>query len=216
MNKLLALLALLAGSFASAQAQLKVVTVNFGQLYDSYYKVQEATKKFESSARQAQEEVKKMQEDGKKMIEEMKKLEADAKSAEFTAEKKAAAEKEFMAKREEAVKLDGEIRAFVQNTNQLRQKEIFAHQSIMVDEIKQGIAKAAKAEGADLVFDISGRSVVGVDERGNINFGLDTANRVTVDLPQVLYADPKFEITKKVAEELNKDSKKTVEPAPAK
>ena len=69
---------------------------------------------------------------------------------------------------------------------------------------------------ADLVFDISGRSVVGVDERGNINFGLDTANRVTVDLPQVLYADSKFEITKKISEELNKDSKKTVEPAPAK
>ncbi len=216
MNKLFALLSLLVAAALPAQAQLKVSTVNFGQLYDGYYKVQEATKKFESSARQAQEEVKKMQDDGKKMIEEMKKLEADAKSAELSADKKASAEKEFMAKRDEAMKLDQEIRAFVQNTNQLRQKEIFTHQSLMVDEIKQAITKVAKTDGADLVFDVSGRSVVGVDERGNINFGLDTASRVTVDLPQILFADAKFDMTKKVAEELNKDSKKTVEAAPGK
>jgi Skp family chaperone for outer membrane proteins len=216
MNKLLALLSLLAAAVLPAQAQLKVATVNFGQLYDGYYKVQEANKKFESSARQAGEEVKKMREDGMKLIEEMKKLEADAKSAELSADKKAGAEKEWNSKRDEVQKIEKDLREFIQNTNQMRNKEIFNHQARMVEEIKEAITKVAKAEGSELVFDVSGRSTVGMDERGQAVFGLETASRVTPDLPQVLYADAKFDITKKVSEDLNKDSKKTVEPTPGK
>ena len=204
MKKLIAIAAMLGALASSAFAQsVKIATVDFGQVYDQYYKVTDAKNRFESSAKQAGEEIRRMQEEAKPIVDELNKMSEQIKDPTLSETAKQEIQKQAQPKVQKIQEKDAEIKHFLASTNQLRQKEILTFQATIAEEIKAEVARIAKDKGYQLVLETSGRSSIGIDDRGNITPLIAGANRTNVDMPAVLFADPQYDITRQVLEKLN-------------
>ena len=82
---------------------------------------------------------------------------------------------------------------------------------VMAD-IREAVARIARAEELDFVFDTSGRSLTGVNNKGDILFGLSSSGHVTPEFGMLPYADRSLDFTAKVLEELNRGFPSEVSP----
>jgi outer membrane protein len=195
MNKMIRTLTILAALSAGstgllAQPAVKLVVVEMAKIYDNHYKTEEANAKFRDAEQKAQEQVEELNKQGQILVDEYKELVDQSKNTLLTAEARTKAEADSQKKLEDIQRKQADVQQFRQQTQRSLQQRIKTHRDILLEEISKVVNDVAKRNGATLVLDKSGPTLFGI--------------------PSVLYADPSYDITDAVLEEVNKDR-----PAPA-
>ena len=186
-NKILILLVAFCTAAVTLQAQkVKIVTVDISQLYNEYYKTQEAKDKFEVSVQNAQVQIDKMREEGKTLIDELDKLEAEERNTALSLSKRDSISRQIKEKQEEVRQKKLDLNQFVRDSQQVINESRSSYNTLLLDEIKAIVIEKAKDEKATLVFDTSGRN----------------SNSV----PSIYYADSAWDITEDVLKTLNKNA----------
>lgn len=182
---LLSIIALATAGVAHADQTIKIASVDMAKLFDSHYKTQEQTAKFQSDQQKAQEEFDAMTKEAQGLVEQFKELDEQSKNPTATAEAKAKAQADAQKKYEEIQQKQNERQTFAGNTRNELQQRFQTFKSLLIEEISKTATEVAKRHGATILIDKSGPSMIGVS-----NF---------------LFIDPSYDITDEVMTEINKD-----------
>ena len=169
--------------FATAQ-NLKIMVVDMAQLYDSHYKTEEQNAKLRGDEQKAQEELERLNARGNELVEQYRELVEQSRNAGLAEAAKAKLEQDAQAKLEEIQRMQNEVQSFQVNTQRTLQQRIRTFRDLMLEEIGKIATDVAKKQGATLLIDKSGPSLIGI--------------------PPLVYVDPSLEITSLVAAEINK------------
>jgi outer membrane protein len=197
------------GAFASAaliaQAQpapagpLKVAIVDMAKLYDSYWKTQDQVTKLKGQQASAQTQFDQMTKDLTALKAGVDELVEQAKNPTATADAVKKAQEEAEAKYQQLQARANDRNTFQQTVQREFQQSMQNFHDLMMEEIGQKAADAAKSHGATLLLDKSGISVLGAKT--------------------IILSDPAYDITAEVAATLATDkpatTTATTPPAPA-
>lgn len=165
----------------AAEASLKILTVDLGEVYSKYDKAVESQEKFTQATSKAQDEVNAMLKSGIELGEEFKALQAKANNPALNEE----ARKDFMEKaNEKAKEIEKKQYEIAQYQEQMGRTLAERRQSVVnlhMSEIKDVVSKHAQAQKVDMVLNTTGVAV--------------------------MYSDPKLDITTKVISQLNNTAK---------
>jgi Skp family chaperone for outer membrane proteins len=173
--------ALLGGS---AQADIKVGTIDMKQVFDTYYKTKDAEGKINEARTQAKKELDERLDSFNKAQEEAKKFNEEANKPELSAAAKADKSKLLNEKLQALGALQREIQEFQQTRERQLSEQSVRSRNSLVEEINKVIGDKVKAAGYDIVLDKSGQSL----------------NAVGV----VIFSRDSFDFTNDVVTELNK------------
>jgi outer membrane protein len=172
----------------SAQAQLKVGTIDMKSVFDQYYKTKEQEAKINESRTQAKKELDDRMDTFQKAQEEARRLNDEANKPELAEKAKAEKTKALQEKLQELEAMQREIREFQQTRERQLSEQSVRSRNSLVEEINKVIDGKVKAGNYDLVFDKSGQSL----------------NAVNV----LVHSKDSFDMTAEVIAELNKGQKK--------
>ncbi|MEK0446155.1 MAG: hypothetical protein RLZZ399_1476 [Verrucomicrobiota bacterium] len=168
----------------SAQAQLKVGTIDMKQVFDSYYKTKDAEAKINEARTQAKKELDERLETFTKAQEEARKLNDEAGKPELSEKAKAEKAKSLNEKLQALGGLQREIQEFQQTRERQLSEQSVRSRNSLLEEINKVIEAKVKSGGFDLVFDKSGQSL----------------NAVGV----LIHSKESFDFTAEIVAELNK------------
>ena len=191
LNRIVSLLALVLGIAAapvSAQAQMKVGTIDMKQVFDGYYKTKDAEAKINESRAQAQKELAERLDTFNKAQEQARKLNDEAGKSELSEKAKAEKVKGLNEKLQELGVMQREVQEFQQTRERQLSEQSVRSRNGLVEEINKIISDKVKAGNYDLVLDKSGQSL----------------NAVNV----LVFSKDAFDLTNDVVTELNKGAKK--------
>jgi outer membrane protein len=191
LNRIVSLLALVVGIAAapvSAQAQMKVGTIDMKQVFDSYYKTKDAEAKINEARAQAQKELAERLDTFNKAQEQARKLNDEAGKTELSEKAKAEKVKGLNEKLQELGVMQREVQEFQQTRERQLSEQSVRSRNALVEEINKIVSDVVKTNGYDLVFDKSGQSL----------------NAVNV----LVHAKESFDFTADVLSKLNADQKK--------
>jgi Skp family chaperone for outer membrane proteins len=198
LNRIVPLLALTVGTFSfsnSAQADIKVGTIDMKLVFDSYSKTKDAEAKINQSREQAKKELDERLAVFTKAQEEARKLNDEANKPELTEKAKAEKAKVLNEKLQALGTLQREVQEFQQTRERQLSEQSVRSRNALLEDINKVIADKVKAAGYDLVIDKSGQSL----------------NAVGV----LIYAKDSFDFTAEIVSEINKGAKPEAKPAPA-
>lgn len=170
------------------KAELKVVTVDMQQLFEGYYKTEQAAEKIRVAAEQAEETRKQMIEEGQSMVAEVRELEEKAKNPALSEEARSEAATSVEEKTQAVLQKQQDLRMFEENTRRSLMQRNQTHRELMLDEITAQVLLVGKERGADLIFDTS-------NPKGAAGM-----------IPSVLFARSEWDATEEVLNRLNKDA----------
>jgi outer membrane protein len=176
-----------------AQTAPKILVVDLAKLFDNHWKTQEQQAKLNADQAKAQDQLAQITKDGNALVEQFKELDEQSKNPTATAEAKAKAQADAQKKYDEIQQKRQEQNSFVQNTSNTLKQRFQTFKTLMIEEITKTATDIAKKQGATILLDKSGPTLVGVSN--------------------ILYSDPSLDITDEVAAELNKD-RPAVTPTP--
>ncbi|MBC2596182.1 OmpH family outer membrane protein [Ruficoccus amylovorans] len=151
-----------------AQKTPMVVTVNMGELYQNYWKAQEADQKFQSSVENAQQEIQAMIEEGMGLANEMQELQSKMNNPALTETAREKFTAEAQQKAQSIREKEAEVNRYRQQTEQTLQQRRQSIVQLHISEIREEVIKIAKEKGADLVLNSAGMAVVYFDESFDI------------------------------------------------
>jgi Skp family chaperone for outer membrane proteins len=198
LNRIVPLLALTVGTLSfsnSAQAEIKVGTIDMKLVFDSYSKTKDAEAKINQSREQAKKELDERLAVFTKAQEEARKLNDEANKPELTEKAKAEKAKVLNEKLQALGTLQREVQEFQQTRERQLSEQSVRSRNTLLEDINKVIADKVKAAGYDLVIDKSGQSL----------------NAVGV----LIYAKDSFDFTAEIVAEINKGAKAEAKPAPA-
>jgi Skp family chaperone for outer membrane proteins len=188
LNRIVSLLALVLGISAApvtAQAQLKVGTIDMKQVFDSYYKTKDAEAKINESRAQAQKELAERLDTFNKAQEQARKLNDEAGKAELSEKAKAEKVKSLNEKLQELGVMQREVQEFQQTRERQLSEQSVRSRNSLVEEINKVVSDAVKAGGFDLVFDKSGQSLNAVNllvhSKESFDFTADVVSKLNAD-----------------------------------
>jgi len=188
LNRIISLLALVVGIAAapvSAQAQMKVGTIDMKQVFDSYYKTKDAEAKINESRAQAQKELAERLDTFNKAQEQARKLNDEAGKAELSEKAKAEKVKGLNEKLQELGVMQREVQEFQQTRERQLSEQSVRSRNSLVEEINKIVSDVVKTNGYDLVFDKSGQSLnavnVLVHSKDSFDFTADVLNKLNAD-----------------------------------
>jgi Skp family chaperone for outer membrane proteins len=188
LNRIVSLLALVLGIAAapvSAQAQMKVGTIDMKQVFDGYYKTKDAEAKINESRAQAQKELAERLDTFNKAQEQARKLNDEAGKAELSEKAKAEKVKGLNEKLQELGVMQREVQEFQQTRERQLSEQSVRSRNSLVEEINKVVSDVVKANGYDLVFDKSGQSLnavnVLVHSKDSFDFTADVVNKLNAD-----------------------------------
>jgi Skp family chaperone for outer membrane proteins len=187
--------ALAFGVSASAQAAIKIATVDVVSAYESYWETKANEDKLRETFEKADEQAKKMRAEGAAMVDEFNVVQETSENSMLTQEARDEAAARLQGMANQIQTKQQELQQFVANTQRRLELTRSNHQSIMFDKVKTVANEIALAQGATLVLDTSGPTAIGFSG--------------------VLYADPSFDITELVKAELEKTKPVEEEPETA-
>jgi len=185
LNNLVALFALSLGIVAapiSAQAQMKVGTIDMKAVFDSYYKTKDAEAKINESRTQAKKELDDRLDTFNKGQEQARKLNDEANKPELSEKAKAEKVKGLNEKLQELGVMQREVQEFQQTRERQLSEQSVRSRNSLVEEINKVINDAVKAAGYDLVFDKSGQSLNAVNVLVHSKDSFDFTNEVVSKL----------------------------------
>lgn len=180
----LASLALVCAAPQTAHAQLKVATVNLAKVFDSYNKAKDAAQRLKEAEKKAQDEVNARAESLSAVQEVIRKLDAERKSSTATPEARAEKDRLYSEKVAEARNLEREIADFRDTRRRQLEQQAVRMRGGIVEEILKAVTDRVRADGYDLVFDTSGRTMSGI--------------------PTVVFAKESYDISDEIIALLNK------------
>jgi Skp family chaperone for outer membrane proteins len=188
LNRIVSLLALVVGISAapvSAQAQLKVGTIDMKQVFDSYYKTKDAEAKINESRAQAQKELAERLDTFNKAQEQARKLNDEAGKAELSEKAKAEKVKSLNEKLQELGVMQREVQEFQQTRERQLSEQSVRSRNALVEEINKVVSDVVKASAFDLVFDKSGQSLNAVNllvhSKDSFDFTADVVSKLNAD-----------------------------------
>ncbi len=188
LNRIVSLIALALGMAAlpvTAQAQLKVGTIDMKQVFDSYYKTKEAEGKINESRGQAQKELAERLDTFNKAQEQARKLNEEAGKTELSEKAKAEKVKSLNEKLQELGVMQREIQEFQQTRERQLSEQSVRSRNSLVEEINKVVNDLVRASSYDLVFDKSGQSLnavnVLVHSKDSFDFTSDVLSKLNAD-----------------------------------
>jgi outer membrane protein len=188
LNRIVSLLALVVGiaaAPASAQAQLKVGTIDMKQVFDSYYKTKDAEAKINESRAQAQKELAERLDTFNKAQEQARKLNDEAGKAELSEKAKAEKVKGLNEKLQELGVMQREVQEFQQTRERQLSEQSVRSRNVLVEEINKIVSDVVKTNNYDLVFDKSGQSLNAVNllvhSKDSFDFTADVLSKLNAD-----------------------------------
>jgi Skp family chaperone for outer membrane proteins len=181
-----ALVALQFGLVQQAVAEHSIMTIDVATLYDNYYKTKEAGDKIQGRFDTAKAQLDEMIASGETEVESYKTMIEQAQNPALSDEARTEAEKDADLQMEKIRSMQQEVQMFRQSTNSQLSQQQATQRQFMLEEIKTVILEVAQQKGADLVFDISTGTNIG--------------------LPSVIYANPAWDTTDEVLDVLNADA----------
>ena len=188
LNRIVSLLALVVGIAAapvSAQAQMKVGTIDMKQVFDSYYKTKDAEAKINESRAQAQKELAERLDTFNKAQEQARKLNDEAGKSELSEKAKADKVKGLNEKLQELGVMQREVQEFQQTRERQLSEQSVRSRNSLVEEINKIVSDVVKTNGYDLVFDKSGQSLnavnVLVHSKDSFDFTSDVLSKLNAD-----------------------------------
>ncbi len=171
-------------SSASAQPAIKIAVVDMAKLLDSHPKTEEQNNKLKADEAKANEELEKINKEGQTLVEQLKEMEEQGKNPGLNEEAKGKLQGDMRTKIEDIQRKQNEVQSFRTNTQRSLQQRIQNFRKLMFEEITVVVNEVAQKQGATLVFDKSGPSLLGI--------------------PTLVYSDPAFDITEEVQKEIAK------------
>ena len=188
LNRIVSLLALVVGiaaAPASAQAQMKVGTIDMKQVFDTYYKTKDAEAKINESRAQAQKELAERLDTFNKAQEQARKLNDEAGKSELSEKAKAEKVKGLNEKLQELGVMQREVQEFQQTRERQLSEQSVRSRNVLVEEINKIVSDVVKTNGYDLVFDKSGQSLnavnVLVHSKESFDFTADVLSKLNAD-----------------------------------
>ena len=188
LNRIVSLLALVVGVAAapvSAQAQMKVGTIDMKQVFDSYYKTKDAEAKINEARAQAQKELAERLDTFNKAQEQARKLNDEAGKTELSEKAKAEKVKGLNEKLQELGVMQREVQEFQQTRERQLSEQSVRSRNSLVEEINKIVSDVVKTNGYDLVFDKSGQSLnavnVLVHSKDSFDFTSDVLSKLNAD-----------------------------------
>jgi len=189
-----AILATLTLGFAtSAQAEMKVGTLDMNNVFTQYYRTKDAETKLNEARASAKKELDDRLETLKKSMDDINKISADIEKPELSKDAKEKAAKTRDEKVAEARNLDREIAEFRGTRERQLQEQFMRMRKDIVDDIMKVVTVKVKEAQYDLVLDKSGMSI------GQI--------------PVIVYSKETMDFSKDIIDTLNKGAAKPAEPA---
>jgi len=191
LNRIVPLLALTVGTFSfsnSAQAEIKVGTIDMKLVFDSYSKTKDAEAKINQSREQAKKELDERLAVFTKAQEEARKLNDEANKPELTEKAKAEKAKVLNEKLQALGTLQREVQEFQQTRERQLSEQSVRSRNALVEEINKVVSDAVKSAGYDLVFDKSGQSLnavnVLVHSKESMDFTSDVISKLNSEAPK--------------------------------
>ena len=188
LNRIISLLAIAVGLAAApgtAQAQMKVGTIDMKQVFDTYHKTKDAEAKINESRAQAQKELAERLDTFNKAQEQARKLNDEAGKAELSEKAKAEKVKALNEKLQELGVMQREVQEFQQTRERQLSEQSVRSRNTLVEEINKVVADAVKSAGYDLVFDKSGQSLNAVNflvhSKESFDFTTDVISKLNAD-----------------------------------
>jgi outer membrane protein len=174
----------------------RIVTIDLNKVFNDYYKTPLAQAKLKDTVDTFTKEQDEMMATYKKGIDELNKLREEQEKSEYTAEVREQKRKAVAEKLAETQKLQRDIEDYRTSHQKILQEQTQRMRQTIIKEINDVVAKQAREQGYQLVFDKSGNTLNGV--------------------PVVIYSLDSLEITDEIIKILNKNQPKTTEaPKPA-
>ena len=173
-------------SLSSYADDITVATVDMTKLYNGYFKTKVANEKIQSSLETAKEQREELLKQGQALVDEYKEITERANNPALTEEARGEAQLEAERKLQEIQEKEREVQQFQINTQNSIQQRQRTHRDLMLDEIKKVVVKMARDRGANLVFDSSGLTALG--------------------LPGILYANTGWDFTEDALVRINADA----------
>ena len=176
----------------SANAQIKVGTLDMSAVFTQYYRTKDADAKLTETRVAAKKELDDRLETLKKSMDEINKISASLEKPELSKDAKEKMTKQRNEKVEEARNLDREINEFRSTRERQLQDQFARMKKDIVDDIMKVVNDKVKSAAYDVVFDKSGMSM------GQI--------------PVILYSRNDLDFSKEVVDTLNKNAPKSANP----
>lgn len=146
----------------SANAQVKVATVDMDRIFKSYFKTKDAEARINEARATAKKELDDRMETYKKNLDVINKLNDEIQRPELSKDKKEEKAKARDEKISETKNLEREITEFRTTREKQLQEQAVRMRNGIVDEINKLVQDKVKSDGFDYVFDKSGTSLNGV------------------------------------------------------
>ena len=190
LNRIAPLFAMVAGSLSfasSAQADMKVGTIDMKLVFDSYSKTKEAEGKINEAREQAKKELDERLGVFNKAQEDARKLNDEANKPELTEKAKAEKAKVLNEKLQALGTLQREIQEFQQTRERQLSEQSVRSRNALLEDINKVISDKITGAGYDVVLDKSGQSL------NAVNF--------------LVYSKESFDFTADIIAEINKGAK---------
>ena len=190
LNRIAPLLAIAVGGFSlvsSAQAEVKVGTIDMKLVFDSYSKTKEAEGKINEARGQAKKELDDRLASFNKAQEEARKLNEEANKPELAEKVKAENAKVLNEKLQALGTMQREVQEFQQTRERQLSEQSVRSRNALLEDINKVIAEKIKGSAYDIVIDKSGQSL----------------NAVGI----LVYSRDSFDFTADIIAEINKGSK---------
>lgn len=190
LNRIAPLLAIAVGGFSlvsSAQAEVKVGTIDMKLVFDSYSKTKEAEGKINEARGQAKKELDDRLASFNKAQEEARKLNEEANKPELAEKVKAEKAKVLNEKLQALGTMQREVQEFQQTRERQLSEQSVRSRNALLEDINKVIAEKIKGSAYDIVIDKSGQSL----------------NAVGI----LVYSRDSFDFTADIIAEINKASK---------
>lgn len=164
---------------ASLSAQIRILTVDMGEVFNNYYLAQEAQNQFNSSVEEAQEEIRMMIDEGRKLADQFQESIAKANNPALTEDARTRHGQEAEELQMKIRRKETEVNNFKQQADQQLAARRQSSLNLHLDRIKQVVEEVATQRGADLVLNSNGLGVVYFKKDSDI----------TANVLQILNAD---------------------------
>lgn len=172
----------------SANAQVKIGTLDMNAVFTQYYKTKDAEAKLNDARAAAKKELDERLETLKKSMDEINKINADLDKPELSKDAKEKATKGRDEKVNDARNLDREITEFRGTRERQLQEQFVRMRKDIIDEIMKVVNDKVKASGYDIVFDKSGMSMgqipVLIYSRGDLDFSKEIVDSLNKNAPK--------------------------------
>ena len=179
--------ALFAGA-PSANAQIKIGTLDMNAIFTQYHKTKDAEAKLNEARATAKKELDDRLDTLKKAMDDINKINTDLEKPELSKDAKDKSTKNRDEKVNDARNLDREITEFRGTRERQLQEQFVRMRKDIIDEIMAVVNAKIKATGFDIVFDKSGMSMgqipVLIYSRADLDFSKDIVDTLNKNAPK--------------------------------